>query len=535
MADNEEVSAISELVSSDIKNVPVKDASDSKECSQASSTSSQTPSTSSNINNILEFEKSLYPHGITEEEQDFLQKVADGLLKHKPIRLSKEDSGVYMIYCEKENDDGQKKVIAVFKPSQEELHKSQEHQGCAVGEGALREMVAYKLDSIHLKAGVPMTLFVVIFGGDKSGSLQKFVKGEVVEDIYDKIFSPQGEGAGGEESGREEEGEGPRGEESWQEEEGEGSSREESGEKEEGEGPSGEESGQEEEAEMSLEEKAWKKKIHSWDVVQKQRIFVLDLWLGNLDRHMGNLIADKNILIPIDHGCAFPDHLFVVSKCLSEYLRQGEDYYDEVKVDITNLDSIKQLQYLKEEHEIEFGYEHEIQFHACTRVLQIALEKRIIPAKLGDFLCTEPHKRLSDEPGEVAGLFLMVDEIFENLKQANLVDKKCINGNKNMKKVFEIIDTSVCSWLDEFQKNNEAYGQRLKNFREKCSNKIEKLTKEYLPHLNEKLKKKYKELIQDLKTKKYLTAQQISEEEKNFRMDCKILTEELTEEAFDGN
>lgn len=115
------------------------------------------------------------------------------------------------------------------------------------------------------------------------------------------------------------------------------------------------------------------------------------------------------------------------SKCLSEFLKMEEDYHDEVKVEIMNLDSIKQLQYLKEQHDIEFGYTHQIQFHACTRVLHIALERRISPSKLDDFLCTESHKMLLNEPDEVAGLFLMVVEMFENLEQAGLVDKKSIS------------------------------------------------------------------------------------------------------------
>lgn len=92
------------------------------------------------------------------------------------------------------------------------------------------------------------------------------------------------------------------------------------------------------------------------------------------------------------------------------------------------------------------------------------------------------------------------------------------------------------------QKNGEAYKQRLKTSRQKYSAKIESLTKRYLPHHNEKLKMKYKEQIQLLKTRKeYLTAQQFSEEKEQLRLDCKIPTEELTEdgslrmEASDGN
>lgn len=47
-----------------------------------------------------------------------------------------------------------------------------------------------------------------------------------------------------------------------------------------------------------------------------------------------------------------------------------------------------------------------------------------------------------------------------------------------MNKVFQIIDTSVGIWLDEFQENDEAYGQTLKTSRQKYFDKIEMLTKQ---------------------------------------------------------
>lgn len=126
-----------------------------------------------------------------------------------------------------------------------------------------------------------------------------------------------------------------------------------------------------------------------WNLGDMRRISILDLRLGNLDRHDGNvIITDANRVIPIDQGCTFPDDVYVISSYWVEEivgldLNYPQEYVDEVQ----NLNSADDLQFLNDNHRICFSIKQQVLYHICTKTLQFALHEGISPGKLCQFLC----------------------------------------------------------------------------------------------------------------------------------------------------
>jgi len=121
-------------------------------------------------------------------EAELLTRVKEGLLYFAPQLCEEGVNGTYFL------KDKEGKIIAVFKPFDEEGKRSPKHseddtelvdRGILEGEGAQREVATYLLDKDHF-SGVPETLLVSLPNfkingvdvGTKIGSLQEFVEND---------------------------------------------------------------------------------------------------------------------------------------------------------------------------------------------------------------------------------------------------------------------------------------------------------------------------------------------------------------------
>jgi hypothetical protein len=170
-----------------------------------------------------------------------INSVYEGLKAgHAPQLISDGEGGAYRMH------DKEKNVVAIFKPSDEEIMcsgnpkkhpDSPSRKGILPGEGAQREVAAYYLGGAA--AGVPATALVEIrnssLGASKTGSLQRWVHStSSSEDLGTSRFS----------------------------------------------------------------------------VSDVHRIGILDVVLANTDRHEGNiLVTREGRLVPIDHGLCLPSTL----------------------------------------------------------------------------------------------------------------------------------------------------------------------------------------------------------------------------------
>jgi len=143
------------------------------------------------VNEETETERDKNSSVSKEERSELVAQVEEGLRYHAPEAVEEGVNGSYFL----RDKDG--KIIAVFKPTDEEGNSennpkkspdSEEEEdfvkrGIGRGEGAIREVAAYRLDRGHF-AGVPETVmaslshlsFPSVDGEEKkTGSLQAFV------------------------------------------------------------------------------------------------------------------------------------------------------------------------------------------------------------------------------------------------------------------------------------------------------------------------------------------------------------------------
>jgi len=138
------------------------------------------------------------------EFQDILTRVAEGLETYPPEMCEEGLNGTYFL------KDKEGEMIAVFKPQDEEGNSKNNpkrsdpeefiNKGILDGEGAQREVAAYRLDKLSNFVGVPRTTMVKIThtsfdcagGNTKTGSLQEFIKNDGASwDIGFSLFPTQ--------------------------------------------------------------------------------------------------------------------------------------------------------------------------------------------------------------------------------------------------------------------------------------------------------------------------------------------------------
>ncbi|CAL0312578.1 unnamed protein product [Lupinus luteus] len=284
--------------------------------------------------------------------RDMINSTFDGLRKgNRPIRSTEGTGGTYFM-----QDSAGQEHVSVFKPMDEEPMAMNNPRGlpCStngeglkrgtkVGEGALREVVAYLLDhptsGSRLRtgeaigfAGVPPTVMVQCLHEEfnhpngyacspkhvKIGSLQKFMNSDGnCEDI--------GPGA--------------------------------------------------------------------FPVEEVHKITVLDIRMANADRHAGNILIRKEAggqikLIPIDHGYCLPDKF---EDCTFEWLywpQARQPYSPDIVDYIDSLDAEKDIELLKY-----YGWDVPLQ---CMRTLRIStmllkkgVERGLSPYAIGSIMCRE--------------------------------------------------------------------------------------------------------------------------------------------------
>jgi len=229
-----------------------------------------------------------------EDESDFkefIQRVKEGLLLHKPEMCSDGLNGSYFL----RDRDGI--MAAIFKPQDEEGNSENNpkredphniiDKGILDGEGAQREVAAYLLDKELGFVGVPMTTMVKIihpsFGKNahgepliKIGSLQMFVEND-------------GE--------------------------------------------------------------SWDIGFGAFPTLEVQKIAAFDLRIFNNDRHGGNMLMKRHsgtyTLVPIDHGFSLPSSM---SRAWFDWLtwpQIQQPIMDDIKDYISNIDLSKDVETLQ--------------------------------------------------------------------------------------------------------------------------------------------------------------------------------------------
>jgi len=124
---------------------------------------------------------------IEQPKPELLKRVEEGLKSFPPEPCEEGVNGSYLLR------DIEGREIAIFKPTDEEGDSENNpkrsegqdefrNRGIPQGEGALREVAAYLLDSNEHFSGVPQTLMATLehasFNGTKTGSLQEYVVNE---------------------------------------------------------------------------------------------------------------------------------------------------------------------------------------------------------------------------------------------------------------------------------------------------------------------------------------------------------------------
>ncbi|XP_021846642.2 phosphatidylinositol 4-kinase gamma 4 [Spinacia oleracea] len=284
---------------------------------------------------------------------NLINSAIDGLDKgNPPIRSTDGTGGAYFMF----NPSGQK-IVAVFKPIDEEpMAVNNPHglpisengeglkKGTKVGEGALREVAAYLLDhpmngfySLNRDAigfsGVPPTALVRCL--NKGFNHPQGFEG-TLKDV--KIGSLQ----------------------------------------------------------MFMENDGNCEDIgpRAFPVEEVHKISILDLRLGNADRHAGNILFKRNgvdgriQLIPIDHGYCLPDSF---EDCTFDWLywpQARQPFSSEAIKYITLLDAEKDLALLKFH-----GWDVPIQYARTLRISTMLLkkgaEKGMTPFAIGNIMCRE--------------------------------------------------------------------------------------------------------------------------------------------------
>jgi len=296
---------------------------------------------------------------LTSAIQDLINSSFDGLDKGKqPIRSTEGTGGAYFML-----DPSGQKIVAVFKPTDEEPMAVNNPQGLPisengeglkrgtkVGEGALREVAAYLLDypkdglrsssrDVVGFSGVPPTAMVRCLhkgfnhpegfectsNDVKIGSLQMFKENDGnCEDIGPQAFP----------------------------------------------------------------------------VEEVHKISVLDLRLANADRHAGNILFKKNAkdgrieLIPIDHGYCLPDSF---EDCTFDWLywpQARQSFSPETIKYIKSLDAEQDLALLKF-HGWDVPIECARTLRISTMLLKKGAEKGLTPFAIGNIMCRENLTRES--------------------------------------------------------------------------------------------------------------------------------------------
>ncbi|CAO2837753.1 unnamed protein product [Amaranthus hypochondriacus] len=321
---------------------------------------------------------------------DMIKSACDGLNKgNLPIPSTEGTGGAYFMF-----DPSGQKILAVFKPTDEEpkavnnpqgLPISEDGEGLKkgtrVGEGALREVAAYLLD--HPKngprsssddvigfSGVPPTAMVRClhkgfnhlegYEGTlknvKIGSLQMFRENDGnCEDIGPQAFP----------------------------------------------------------------------------VEEVHKISVLDIRLANADRHAGNILYKKNSknghieLFPIDHGYCLPD---CFEECTFDWLYWPQAHQP---FSFETLNYIKLLDTEKDLHRLKFhGWDVPIEaartLRISTMLLKKGADKGLTPFAIGNIMCRETLKDPS-----------MIEEIVSEAQQSLLPG---MSENQFLKVVSDIMD-----------------------------------------------------------------------------------------------
>jgi len=270
---------------------------------------------------------------------DLLQQIEEGLSVYEPVACAEGVNGTYFL----KNKSG--KLVAVFKPEDEEAHSANNKKSSPEkedkleslkflrpGEASKREVAAYVVDREGF-FGVPKTTLVSIkhpkFGGvPKVGSLQEFVESDgPCWDIGPSFFPT--------------------------------------------------------------------KEVH--------KVGILDLYLFNFDRHGGNMLfkEEDGSIIPIDNGFALPDDV-AVPNLWFEWLNfpQAKKPFDaETKAFIDRLDPDRDIAMLKKELGIRDECLRVMKFSAT--LLKLAAASGLTLYEIGRLVCRADP----DEPSEVEPIF----------------------------------------------------------------------------------------------------------------------------------
>ncbi|KAH9606138.1 hypothetical protein KSS87_006874 [Heliosperma pusillum] len=284
---------------------------------------------------------------------DMINSTFDGLFKgYQPVRSTEGTGGAYFM-----PDPSGQKIVAVFKPSDEEpmavnnpqgLPMSENGEGLKkgtrVGEGALREVSAYILD--HPKNG-PRSLSgeVMGFSGVPPTTMIRCLhKGFYHPEGYE--CEPKNMKIGSLQMFRKNDGNcediGPQ----------------------------------------------------AFPVDEVHKISVLDIRLANADRHAGNILFRKDTkdgrieLIPIDHGYCLPDSF---EDCTFDWLYwpQARQAFSSETIDyIKSLDAEQDLALLKF-HGWEVPLECARTLRVSTMLLKKGAESGLTPFTIGNIMCRE--------------------------------------------------------------------------------------------------------------------------------------------------